>query len=255
MMALAAVVAIVLVSGFGVLFIHTFGKPFLIAANSSSGLPHGIAFNPTYISLMSAVFASTPVTVIVVAFFLLYFLAPVYAIDMTVTRTIFAYAFDGLLPRRLAAVEEQTRTPWWAIGIAWVLTELTFLISLQLGNFFQILVYATLIFSVSMVCVGICAAIVPWRKPELYRAGATQKKVLGLPVVTVAGVCSVVSLALVWTIYFVWSEQFGLTHPSRFVLWLAGTVVAALIFFNLARLIQRRRGTEIELAYSEIPPE
>jgi amino acid transporter len=255
MMAAAGTTAVLLVALCAVLFIHTFGSPFLIAANGATGLPKGIAAAPTYIFLVSAIYGSTPLAVIIVLFFLTYFLAPVYAIDMTVTRTIFAFSFDGLLPRRLSAVDERTKTPWWAIGITWVLTEITFLIALHLGNFFQILVYATLIQLVSMGLVGVCAAIIPYRHPELYRAGATQAKVLGVPIVTLAGVAAIIAAVIIYVIYFNWPEQFGLTSKLSFVYWLGGTIVAGFLFYNLARFVQRQRGTKIELAYAEIPPE
>lgn len=255
MMALAGTVAVVLVAVFALLFINQFGSAFLIAANSSTGLPSGIGFAPTYIFLTSAAVGSTPLAIILIICFISYFAVPVYQIDLTLTRTIFAYSFDGLLPRRLSSVEERTRTPWWAIAITWVLTELVFLISLQLGNFFQILVYATLIFSISMAFVGACALVVPWRKPELYRAGATQRRVFGIPVISIAGGFAVVSVALIWTIYFVWPTQFGLENTTQFLLWVIGTILAAVVFFNLARYIQRRRGIRVELAYAEIPPE
>ncbi len=255
MMGAAGTTAVVLVALCAALFIHTFGNSFMIAANGSSGLPKGIAAAPTYIFLVSAIYGSTPLAVIIVLFFMTYFLAPVYAIDMTITRTIFAFSFDGLLPRRLSAVEERTKTPWWAIGITWVLTEITFLIALHLGNFFQILVYATLIQLVSMGLVGLCAAIIPFRKPELYRAGATQAKILGVPVVTVAGVSAIVAAIIVYVIYFHWSAEFGLTNKLSFVYWLVGTIAAGALFYNLARFVQRRRGTNVELAYAEIPPE
>jgi APA family basic amino acid/polyamine antiporter len=254
-MGMAGVTAIVLVALCAVLFIHAFGSPFLIAANGATGLPKGIAAAPTYIFLVSAIYGSTPLAVIIVLCFLTYFLVPVYGIDMTVTRTIFAFSFDGLLPRRLSAVDERTKTPWWALGITWVLTEITFLIALHLGNFFQILVYATLIQLVSMGLVGVCAAIIPYRKPELFRAGATQARVLGVPVVTVAGVCAILSAVAVYVIYFNWAEQFGLSNKLSFVYWLAGTIAAALVFYNVARFVQRRRGTDLALAYAEIPPE
>jgi basic amino acid/polyamine antiporter, APA family len=234
MMALAGTTAIVLVAVFAVLFIHTFGSPFMIAANGATGLPHGIAASPTYIFLVSAIYGSTPLAVIIVVFFLTYFLAPVYAIDMTVTRTIFAYSFDGMLPRKLSAVDERTRTPWWAIAIVWVLTEITFLVALHLGNFFQILVYATLIQLITMGLVGLCAAIIPYRMPELFRAGATQAKILGVPIVTIAGVCAMLAAVAVYVIYFNWPTQFGLTNKLSFIYWLGGTAVAAVLFFNIA---------------------
>jgi amino acid transporter len=255
MMAGSGVTALVLVVVFAVIFIHTFGNSFLIAANSASGLPHGIAAAPTYIFLMSSVFGSTPLTVIVVITFLLYFLAPVYAIDVTVTRTIFAFSFDGLLPKRLSEVEERTKTPWWAIVITLVLTELVFLWSLQIGNLFQVLVYATLIQLVSMVLVALCAAIIPWRKPELFRAGGTQRRLFGVPVITIAGVGAILSAILVYCLFFVWSAQFGLENKLNFLYYLVGTIAAGVIFYNVARLVQRRRGHRVELAFAEIPPE
>ena len=137
----------------------------------------------------------------------------------------------------------------------WVLTEITFLIALHLGNFFQILVYATLIQLVTMGLVGLCAAIIPYTKPELYRAGATQARILGVPIMTIAGVCAILSAVALYVIYFHWSEQFGLTNKLSFLYWLLGTIVAAVLFFNIARQVQRRRGTQVELAYAEIPPE
>ncbi|HEY1515907.1 MAG TPA: hypothetical protein VGF91_05790 [Solirubrobacteraceae bacterium] len=37
--------------------------------------------------------------------------------------------------------------------------------------------------------------------------------------------------------------------------WVLGTVVAAVIFYYVARAIRRSRGVKLELAYAEIPPE
>jgi hypothetical protein len=50
-----------------------------------------------------------------------------------------------------------------------VISEFTFLFTFYLGGFLKILVYATPIQLVSMELVGLCAAIVPFRKPELFR--------------------------------------------------------------------------------------
>ena len=75
----------------------------------------------------------------------------------------------------------------------WVISEFTFLFTLHLGGFLKILVYATLIQLVPMGLVGRCAAIVPFRKPELFRAGATQCRFIGVPVITIAGVGAALS--------------------------------------------------------------
>lgn len=255
MMGAAGTLSVVGVAIGALIFIHTFGSSFLIAANGATGFPKGIAAAPTYIFLVSAIYGSTPIVVIIVLFFLTYFLVPIFQINMTITRTIFAFSFDGLIPNKFSSVEERTKTPWWALGLTWVLTEITFLVTQQMNNFFQVVVYATLIQLVAMGLVGLCAAISPFRKPELYRAGATQAKFLGVPVVTIAGMGAMLSAVAIYVIYFHWAPEFGLSNKLSFVWWLVGTIVAGVLFYNLARIVQQRRGRNIELAFAEIPPE
>jgi amino acid transporter len=174
---------------------------------------------------------------------------------MPVTRTFFAYAFDGLLPKIVAAVDDRTHTPWGAIGLTLVLTELFLIWSLLINNFIQVLSYAVLIQLISMSLVGVAAMIVPWRKPDLYRAGATQARFLGIPVISIAGAGALLSGLFVYVLYFAYPAQFGLTDKGQFLLYSVGTLVAAVVFLNGVKLYRRRQGHDLALVYAEVPPE
>jgi amino acid transporter len=255
MMAASGTFAVLLVIVFGLIFIHTFGSAFLVAANSSSGLPKGVTASPTYFFLLAAAASSTPLAIFLVITYLLFWVGATYYLFVPLTRSLFAYAFDGLLPKKVTDVESRTHTPVWAIGLGFLLLQAFFIWSLQLNNFVQVLTYASLVQFISMGLVGLAAAIVPWRRPELYRAGATQQRVAGIPVITIAGVAAILSSVFIWVLYFHYSVQFGLSGKLKFILFAIGVMLAGVIFLFGARAIRRRQGVRQELVYAEIPPE
>jgi chromate transport protein ChrA len=118
-----------------------------------------------------------------------------------------------------------------------------------------VLTYASLVQFISMGLVGVAAAIVPWRKPDLYSAGATQRRFLGLPVVSIAGGAAVLSSVLIYILYFHYAAQFGLSDKVKFVVFAVGVMVVAVIFLYGVRAIRHHQGIRQELVYAEIPPE
>jgi hypothetical protein len=97
------------------------------------------------------------------------------------------------------------------------------------------------------------AGIVPWRRPHFYRAGATQRTLVGIPVVSIAGGCAILAGLFIWVLYLHY-PAFGLANKTNMLEWVLGTVVAAVVFYYVAR-VRRARGVTLELAYAEIPPE
>ena len=255
MMAFSGTVALLLVILFAWIFIHSLGNSFMIAANSSSGLPKGITATPTYFFLAAASVGNTAFAIFVVVTYLLFWIGVTYYVFLPVTRSVFAYAFDGLLPKSITKVNDRTHIPLGAMLLAFGLTEIFFIWALRIGNFIEVLTYATLIQLISMGLVGLTAAIVPWRKPMLYKAGATQTRVLGVPVVTIAGGGAVLASVLLWLLYFHWPSQFGLSNYGQFFTYVFGTMVAGVAFFWIITLVKRRRGFDQRLVYKEIPPE
>jgi hypothetical protein len=50
-------------------------------------------------------------------------------------------------------------------------------------------------------------------------------------------------------------ENIGIPHILNAILVLGGTVLAGIVFYYVARAVQRSRGVDIDLAYRAIPPE
>jgi amino acid transporter len=167
---------------------------------------------------------------------------------------VFAYAFDGILPK---GVTKTTRNgaPWVATLVALALSLITFLWAVNSAGFLQILVYATLVQLIAMGLVGLSALIVPWRKPDLYRASTTVKTFLGIPVVSIAGAGAVAVSVLIWILYFNYKSQFGLTNVGRMFAIFGVTIGLAVVYYFVARMVRNRQGVDLGMVYAEIPPE
>jgi basic amino acid/polyamine antiporter, APA family len=253
-MALAGVSAVIAIAVFGVIFLHTFGTAFVTAANSATGLPSSIAASPTYFFLLSASVGSVLVAVLLVFTYAVYWPLNTYCNFMQQSRIIFAWAFDGLLPESTTKLSRR-HSPFVALIATVVISIATLFWSLHSSTFLTVIVYATILALIAMMLVGFSAAIVPWRRPEYYRGGATQARFLGIPVVTIAGVASILAGIFVWWLYLHY-PQFGVSNKANMFEWVIGVIAVALIFYYLVRWILRvRRGVKLELVYAEIPPE
>jgi amino acid transporter len=252
-MALAGVLCIAVVAVFATIYFHTFGTPFMIAANGG-GMPSQVSTAPTYFFLMSGAVGNLLFAILVIFSYILFWPLICYISLLQPTRMIFAYAFDGILPEKVTNVN-RLGAPWVAIIIGWVLSALTLLWAINSASFFQIITYATLIQLIAMGLVSVCGIIVPWRRPELYRASTTQRRILGVPAVVVAGIGGVLTAVFVWVLFFYFKSQFGFSDPGKFFGFAGATVGLAVIYYFAARVIRARQGVRIDLAYAEIPPE
>jgi APA family basic amino acid/polyamine antiporter len=252
-MALAGVTCIVVVAAFAAVYFHTFGTSFMIAANGG-GMPPQVSTAPTYFFLMSGAVGNLLFAILVIFSYIFFWPLICYISLLQPTRMMFAYAFDGILPEKVTSINK-SGAPWIAILISWVLSAATLLWGLNNASFFQIITYATLIQLIAMGLVSVCGIIVPWRRPELYRASTSQRTFLGVPVVTIAGVGGVITAVFVWVLFFHYSSQFGFSDPGKFFGFTGVTIGLAVVYYLLARFVRAREGVNIDLAYAEIPPE
>jgi amino acid transporter len=252
-MAIGGMSCLILVVIFGAIFFRTFGHGFEIAANSGH-MPSQIAIaNTPFFFLISARLHSTVFAVIVFLGYIVFWPLIMYISMLQQTRMLFAYAFDGILPKGVTKIS-RAGSPYVAVVIAVIGSIAVLYWGIHASSFFQVLAYATLIQLVGMVLVGITAVIVPWRRPQLYRASTAQFRILGVPAVTVAGAAAVVSGVLIWIIYLHY-HALGLSNISKFVIFTLVTLGAAIVYYVGAKIIRRAQGVDIDLAYKEVPPE
>jgi amino acid transporter len=175
------------------------------------------------------------------------------------TRVIFAAAFDRVLPEAVATVHPRTRTPIWAM-VLMVIPGLivSILYVWNIANFQSLTLMSTLVIAITYLGSTISAIILPYTKKEMYEASPIAKyKVLGIPLITVAGVifaAFLIFLLYQWLVDPNGLYGIGLSNTSSLVFMLAMYGIAMIIYV-VARYYRRSRGVSLDMLYKEIPAE
>jgi hypothetical protein len=105
-----------------------------------------------------------------------------------------------------------------------------------------------------MALVGLSGILAPRIRPELYRASTSQKTVAGIPLVQIAGLGCIATAVFLY-IEFLHESALGIAKRGEFFLWAGGTILAAVVFYFVARAVRASQGVNIDRAFAEIPPE
>ena len=182
------------------------------------------------------------------------------------TRVIFAAAFDRLLPEWAAKVDERTGTPVNALLLMTIPSILiAYLYDYNVAGFYSLTLCSTLVIAVTFLGTTIAAIILPYRKPDLYNASPiAQYKVLGIPLITVAGVIFggfLVFLLYQWFLdpnalygigYSINPD--GYKNLSSLIYMGAMYVLAGVIYFGF-KSYRKKGGIDMDKVQSEIPVE
>jgi APA family basic amino acid/polyamine antiporter len=241
---------------FFLLFAKTFGWTFYNDANAAFwGYGHGpLGSNFPYPALLAAMIFSSPVLqFLLILIMSLWFFGWVGSVFLSSTRVIFATAFDRILPERVAGVS-RNGVPYWAlflmiapsIGLAALYAYDTKFQSYTLD--------ATLVIAITFLGTTVAAAILPWRKPEIYNASPIAKyKVLGLPLITVSAVGFGVILVFALVEWFT-NDVYGVNNTDSYYL-MGGMYVLAFAIYGISQLVRKRQGIDLGMVYGEIPAE
>ncbi len=175
------------------------------------------------------------------------------------TRVIFAAAFDRLLPSRVAEVEPRTRTPLYALALMVIPSLIvSALFAWDIFKFRSFTLDSTLVIAVTFLGTSIAATLLPYRKPELYNASPIVKyKVLGVPLITVAGAIFSAFLAFLLYAWIIDPNQLygiGLQNPNSILYMLAMYGLATAIYLYFKRM-RKGQGIDIDRVHQEIPSE
>ena len=184
----------------------------------------------------------------------LWFFGWVGTLFLSSTRVIFAAAFDRVLPDRAAEVSEKRRVPFYSLIL--MLLPAVGLSALYAYNttFVTYTLDATLVIAVTYLFSAIAVVILPLRKPDLWFASPASKvKVLGVPIVPVAGV---VTIALLVYNLIEWLSKgvYGVNHGGSLI-YMGAMYVLAIVIYVGARIIRNRQGIDLSLINKEIPVE
>jgi basic amino acid/polyamine antiporter, APA family len=236
------------------LFSKTFGWDFYHAANNAfwaGTIPTGVW---PYPGLLAASFLGSPVLqFILIAILSLWFFGWVGTVFLSSTRVVFAAAFDRVLPEGVAKVD-RNGVPVIALLLMLVPSIGIAALYAYSSDFATYTLDATLVIAVTFLGSTVAAAILPWRKRDIYMASPIAKyRVFGIPLITAAA--TLFAIFLVWCLYkWLKDDAYGINNTDSLI-FMGCLYALALIIFVGARLSRRRQGMDLSMAYGEIPAE
>jgi basic amino acid/polyamine antiporter, APA family len=240
---------------FLLLFAKTFGWAFYQDANAlSANLKGVLPVWPYPVLLAGWLVHSAVFQVVLILLMSLWFFGWVGTLFLSSTRVIFAAAFDRVLPDRAAQVSEKRRVP--VASLVLMLLPAVGLSALYAysATFVTYTLDATLVIAVTYLFSAIAVVILPWRKPEMWRASpASKMKTAGVPIVPVAGV---VTIGLIGFSLYEWLSNglYAVNKPSSLI-YMACMYLLAIVIYVVARVVRNRQGVDLSLINKEIPVE
>lgn len=213
-----------------------------------------VAGAPAYPEIM-AIASNSPVlgTVIILGFALGLLLWLPQTL-LLVSRSMFAWSFDRIMPEKLSYVEPRSRSPLVAIGVMLVLSIGSTAIYAFTDWFSAVSVLLGL--SLTLLITSISGIALPWRQPAMIEGSPYNRKVLGVPMITLVGGLAFIGFAAAIAI-ILWDEGSGASlsaNPGKLVLALCVYALAFAIYW-VARAVRRSQGIDLSLSHRELPPE
>lgn len=233
------------------------GFDFVVAANTAGNAAYAIPGGPFYQVLAALVYNVPILTIIIVGSFLFWSLPAMVGNTFMPIRTVFAWAFDRLLPEKLSEVNERTHSPVPAILLVMGIVTAMLAWSVWSTDFNTWLAMGVLAGVVCIVIVGVAAFTFPDRRPDLYKASPANITFAGIPVLKIVAPLSIlVMLFLVYCVLAYPPLALGSADNAWWVPAFMGMiVVVGLAVYYGAKMVRRGQGVDIDLVYRELPPE
>jgi amino acid transporter len=169
------------------------------------------------------------------------------------SRNIFAWAFDRLVPERLADVDERTQTPAIALTIVGVLALIMYGVYAFTGVYFLTSFLAPSLFS--LLVLDVAAIVAAYRRPDLLqRAPQALQKIAGVPMLAVlAAIAGAFFAVMLW--FMLTDPTLGANSPAALITWAFAWVSGAIVYFAARAYRRRREGYDISGLYQALPPE
>src|SRR5258707_737475 len=145
-------------------------------------------FRRVFAGMFIGLWTTVLLTVVFILVLSLWFFGWVGTLFLSSTRVIFAAAFDRVLPDRAAEVSEKRKVPIYSLILMLIPAALLAVWYSYSTTFRTYTLDATLVIAVTYLFSAIAVVVLPWRKPELWRASpASRLKLFGVQIVPVAG--------------------------------------------------------------------
>ena len=239
-------------------FEHAIGTDFLYVAGAGywAGLEQG-KFNGVFLwpNIVANALAGNPIIVVIIALgYILNAFQIVNNCYIGMTRVMVAMSLDRLLPEWVSRVSDRLHTPVNA-HLAYFLASIPVILVYNLwGQWTALTLGVTFACGYVFVITSLAGALMPYRAKALYDASPGAAYKLGnIPLVTIFGLIGAI-VGGVMVLMFMLYSALGLTSVLAYQV-VFGVLAVSIIWYFVAKMIQRLRGINVDFAFKEIPPE
>jgi APA family basic amino acid/polyamine antiporter len=244
----------------GVLLLyHSATEKFIASINALAGMPGYVLPVQPYYNLMASIAANNGIFALLIAIsFIFWNLPAMFPNTFMPVRTIFAWSFDRILPSKLSDVSERTHAPVPAIIVASIIVAGILTWSVLSSSFATLLSMGVLAGVVTILSVSVAAIAFPFRRPDLFKNSPANVRIGSVPLLPIVAVLSI--FVMIGLAYLVLAyQQLGISTPQLGPLpgfiFMGSLIVIGLLIFYIARFVRARQGVNLDLIYSELPPE
>jgi basic amino acid/polyamine antiporter, APA family len=173
---------------------------------------------------------------------------------LLVSRSMFSWSFDRIMPARLSYVDARTRSPVIAIAIVTLLAIGSTAVYAFTTWFTAISVLLGLSLTLLVTAVG--GIVLPFRQRAMVENSPYGRRIAGIPVVSLVAFVALIGFGLGVAV-ILWDPGSGASlsaNPGK--LWLAlGIYALAFVIYFVSRAVRRSQGIDLSLTYRELPPE
>ena len=209
---------------------------------------------PAYPEIMSIASGSWVFGAVIIAGFAVGLLIWLPQTMLLVSRSMFAWSFDRIMPARLSYVDPRTRSPVIAIAIVTLLAIGSTAIYAFTTWFTAISVLLGLSLTLLITAAG--GIVLPYRQKAMVENSPYGRRIAGIPVLTLVATLSLICFGLAIAV-ILWDPGSGASlsaNPGK--LWLAlGIYALAFVIYFVSRAVRRSQGIDLSLTYRELPPE
>jgi amino acid transporter len=242
------IIAAIILMIFPFLLTEAVGGDFL-RATSTGAFPDGL---PNYANTLSYLVAdSVPLTILMGIWTVVLIPYGAATAMLYASRAVLAWGVDGLAPATVAKVDPRHHAPANAVIVVAVVGEVI-LALYAFTNLFVVL-SGLLGFAIAFCAVTLAGIAFPWLKSDVFRSSPAAIRFLGMPLIVFTGVVG--SIFLLFIIYRTLVDDAQGANTPTSIFTAIGVLAVGFVWFYVARMFQRRRGTDIDRRFSEIPIE
>jgi basic amino acid/polyamine antiporter, APA family len=173
---------------------------------------------------------------------------------LLVSRSMFSWSFDRIMPARLSYVDARTRSPVIAIAIVTLLAIGSTAIYAFTTWFTAISVLLGLSLTLLVTAVG--GIVLPFRQRAMVENSPYGRRIAGIPVVSLVAFVALIGFGLGVAVILRDPGSGASLSANPGKLWLAlGIYALAFVIYFVSRAVRRSQGIDLSLTYRELPPE